>query len=560
MEKNKNSKRKIIAMTGIVIGLMVITLSVSYSFFSYRRSSESSSLIAGDIYMHYKGQNTGINIDNAVPSESYDPDSYFEFTIEGKNTYTEKDIWYEIDLVYGDEPEGRNNRIKDDLLKFTLFEKVGEDGEERKVLDGVSYQYINNKRIWVNKIDKNTTEETKITYKLYMWISNDTVIGDNGNYTTTEWNENVFASVKVNVKGDFNEKTLEPLLSTNMVERLKALAYRNEKEIIAIDVTDKSNIKKCASVEACKGKKVEYRYSGPEVNNYIYLTSNTNVKEKWRIIGIFNDDEVGEYIKVVRDEVLPETYLPATFKASDGNTYKIQSTIIKDYVYWNNFTGTESDKNNWSTAGLQYWLNAEEKDTEGNNNYLSYLSGNVRDQLVKVKHYLGTMTYTEDNPKTSYQRERDVESCAGEKGTSSNTSAEAIASSIGCQVWAGNDATWTGKVSLMYPSDYGLSAIDTNWDKKYYDETSESFYQADIKATTWMYSTINDAKSKQSWMISPSSISASIVAGLSASGFVYSNDVYYSSYGIRPVLNISSQATYIKGNGTKENPYVIIAD
>ena len=144
--------------------------------------------------------------------------------------------------------------------KEEILEKVGNDGVETKVLDGVSYQEINNKKIWVNKIDKNTTEETKITYKLYMWISDNTVIGDNGDYTTTEWNEDVYASVKVNVKGDFNEKTKEPPVGT-MITKILSKADTNEKEIIALDVTDKNNVTKCDSVEACGGKKVEYRYS-----------------------------------------------------------------------------------------------------------------------------------------------------------------------------------------------------------------------------------------------------------------------------------------------------------
>ena len=37
-----------------------------------------------------------------------------------------------------------------------------------------------------------------------MWISNDTIIGNvNQDYTMEEWND-VYASIKVNVSGDFN--------------------------------------------------------------------------------------------------------------------------------------------------------------------------------------------------------------------------------------------------------------------------------------------------------------------------------------------------------------------
>ncbi len=509
--------------------------------------------------MHYKGQNTGINIDNAVPSETYDEDEYFEFTIEGKNTYTEKDIWYEIDLVYGDEPEGRNTRIRDVLLKFTLFEKVGDDGVETKVLDGVSYDEINNKRIWVNKINKNTTEETKITYKLYMWISNDTVIGDNGNYTSTEWNENVYASVKVNVKGDFNEKTKEPPAGT-MITKILSKADTNEKEIIALDVTDKNNVTKCDSVETCRGKKVEYRYSGPEVNNYIYLKDNNNSNELWRIIGIFEDDEVGEYIKIVRDDLLPTEKMPEYYTAN-GQKYKIKTLEYKlnAVSYLNRFEpSSSSEKNNWPDAGLQYWLNTEDDDTEGNKNYLSYLSGDVRDQLVSVKHYLGTVhTFSTpyDTPKQAYAHERDVESCDG-KGSSSDPKEE----SSGCHVWAGNDATWSGKVSLMYPSDYGFSASESNWTTSLYADSGTGFEDVEVNGTSWMFSIMTTAKNTSSWLLSSSSYDSNYVTYWYTAGSVANASVYSDYGGVRPVLNLSTSTSYVKGDGTVERPYEIFSE
>ena len=546
MEENKNNKKsKMIVIVAVTIAIIAVTLGTAYAFFSYRRSSESSSLIAGDIYMHYKGQNTGINIDNAVPSETYDEDEYFEFTIEGKNTYPEKDIWYEIDLVYGDEPEGRNTRIRDSLLKFTLFEKVGNDGVETKVLDGVSYDEINDKKIWVNKISKNTTTETKITYKLYMWISNDTVIGDNGDYTTTEWNEDVYASVKVNVKGDFNEKSLEPQTGS-LITTILGKAYGSG-EIIALDVTDNNNVTKCDSVEACRGKKIEYRYSGPEVKNYIYLKDNNNSNELWRIIGIFKDDEVGEYIKVVRDEMLPESYLPKTFKGTDEISYTIKGGT--NFTYWNK----EGVSNNWSTAGLQYWLNAEEADTEGNNNYLSYLSSNVRDQLVSVKHYLGAYEYPGDNTLQSYTHERDVENCAGGKGPSTNTSDTIIKNNDGCHVWANNDATWTGKVSLMYPSDYGFTVSNDKW------STSLNNLSSNVAETSWIFNTMIDAK--RTWLISPSTNNSYDVSTLLTGKIDGSAGVHGSNGVVRPVLNLSSQTSIVgDGDGTSSSPYEIIAD
>ncbi len=197
--------KKIIIITSIILGVLVLTISLTYALFTISKTSKNSSLVVGDIYMHYANGSKAINLANVMPSETYDATSFFEFTIDGKNTTTNKDIWYEIILKHGDEVSGKT-RIKDNLLKFTLTET--KDGTTTTVFDGRSYNDLTSKRIWVNTINKNTTSEVSITYRLYMWISNTTVIGNvDQDYTMEEW-KNIFASIKVDVAGDFNEKTL----------------------------------------------------------------------------------------------------------------------------------------------------------------------------------------------------------------------------------------------------------------------------------------------------------------------------------------------------------------
>ena len=130
---------------------------------------------------------------------------YFEFTVDGKNTTTNKDIWYEVVLSKGDNIDGKT-RIKDNLLRFRLTET--KDNKETIVVNNKSYSDLTSKRIWVDTINKNTINEVVHTYRLYMWISNDTVIGNvDQDYTMEEW-KSIFASIKVNVSGDFNEKAL----------------------------------------------------------------------------------------------------------------------------------------------------------------------------------------------------------------------------------------------------------------------------------------------------------------------------------------------------------------
>ena len=62
----------------------------------------------------------------------------------------------------------------------------------------------------VDKIDANTTDPISHAYKLYMWIGSGVRIGEvNADYTPAVWNDDIFASIKVSVNGDFGEKTLD---------------------------------------------------------------------------------------------------------------------------------------------------------------------------------------------------------------------------------------------------------------------------------------------------------------------------------------------------------------
>ena len=203
--EQKNSKRKLIIIVSI-ISILILTLGGSFALWNYFKIGANQQLIAGDIYMKYTGVNN-LSIKNAMPSSVYDENNYFEFNIVGKNTHKD-DIVYEIVLDHGDDStdENRTMRIKDKLLKFRLVE-VKDDLEEELIQEG-SYDELVKRRIWVDRVKAGTKEIATHTYRLYMWVSIDTKIGNvEQDYTIEEW-EKVFASVKVTVNGDFNEKEL----------------------------------------------------------------------------------------------------------------------------------------------------------------------------------------------------------------------------------------------------------------------------------------------------------------------------------------------------------------
>ena len=119
-------EKKIIIITSIIIGVLTLTLGVTFAIFNFSKVSVNSKLVLGDIYMHYNEPNQGINLENIMPSSTYNSASYFEFIITGKNTHTKNGILYNIQLVKGDIPADKTevNRIQDKFLKFKLVEVV----------------------------------------------------------------------------------------------------------------------------------------------------------------------------------------------------------------------------------------------------------------------------------------------------------------------------------------------------------------------------------------------------------------------------------------------------
>ena len=117
--------------------------------------------------------------------------------------------------------------------------------------------------------------------------------------------------------------------------------------------------------------------------------------------------------------------------------------------------------------------------------------------------------------------------------------------------------TWTGKVGLMYPSDYGYAtsggsttdrATCLNTVLYKWDGSSVS----DCKNNDWLF---NDSTQ---WTLSPYADSslANRVFYVSISGRVTSYFEYYG-YVVRPVVYLSSNVGVQSGNGSRGNPFIL---
>ena len=216
----KKEKRNILIIS--LLTILIVIIGVAYAAFSYQGIGlENSELVTGDIYMYYNETSKTININNLMPSEEYPETDYFEFQVSGKNTYNKKNIYYEIVLDNGEYEGSDLNRtipIDSQLLKFKLVEVNGD--LETEIFSDRTYSDITNKRIWVDTIGSDDGNYSK-TYRLYVRIAEylnicggevtdgcDYYINPSEEYANLDWNK-LYASIKVNVKGDLEEKSIE---------------------------------------------------------------------------------------------------------------------------------------------------------------------------------------------------------------------------------------------------------------------------------------------------------------------------------------------------------------
>ena len=244
---------------------------------------------------------------------------YFEFTIDGKNTTTNKDIWYEIILKHGDEVSGKT-RIKDNLLRFTLTET--KNGTTTTVFNSKSYSDLTNKRIWVNTINKNTTSEVNITYRLYMWISNNTIIGNvNQDYTMEEW-KSIFASIKVGVSGDFNEKfieTDESCFTAGTINDRNEVAIIDYDETCGTDVVIPSKIKGYPVTVIGNNETNIIKQLSNKVNNYKFNDLN-NYNKKYYVNPTAVPYLIGSFQnKNLTSVVIPDSVTTIEYAAFSNN-------------------------------------------------------------------------------------------------------------------------------------------------------------------------------------------------------------------------------------------------
>lgn len=192
-------EKKIIIILSIVIIILIVLILTGITVFSmirphyYLKDEESDSKFVPNVStINFNYKKNELILENMIANNITKPYKYLEFTLEGKNL-TSQDIECQIKLTYGS--AFKNIRIKDNLLKFKLVEL--NNNYEKVIFSDITYQNINDISFLSKTINQN--EEINKTYRLYIYVTKNIKIGNtnNSDYTSSEWENDVYATVKI---------------------------------------------------------------------------------------------------------------------------------------------------------------------------------------------------------------------------------------------------------------------------------------------------------------------------------------------------------------------------
>ena len=376
-------------------------------------------------------------------------------------------------------------------------------------------------------------EQTKQIYTVYVWLDNSEELGNISNESL---------SISVDCTASLQkEPTAADTIISLYTSAAKVTATNNSITYNTAPSVSLMNDRLGGTTTSLDGGNI--RYYGASPNNYIYFNCSdysnqtSSTCETWRIIGVFDGK-----LKLIR--------------GSQIGTYSWDNKNIS--------TGAEDDrgKNDWTTARLMKLLNPDDYYINDNNdkdsagNYLGYslyynsASGmcftdegvnysacdftstgikndETRNMIAETTYNLGGWNDTGVYPNEIYEYER------------------------GTTVYTGRPTTWTGKIALAYPSDYGYAA-DLNQCK----QTLANYDNSTCTSNNWMKAIITDNGSNHGWLLTPDS-------SYSFSAWYSHGNVgeYFTgaARGAVPVLSLSSKLGIESGDGSSSNPYKLSA-
>ena len=523
---NEQKVRLIVVLSTITM-MMVLFIGITYSYFTALNNKGSTSIISatsGKMVINYAdGSSKLLSSEDIQPSDKILIDK--TFTLTGTNTTSGLAMPYKVGLNYVSE-------FSDGQIHYYI-KRTNANTNVSSTLVGTANQTIPG-----NITETGYTTGTLKKGNRYLELATGNFKANNSNQTITFNLKLQFPDTGVSQDSE-KGKTLTGEIVVNYKESATdTLMALYDKE------TKTSNIS-TSGLFIDDTKDVNLRYTGATPSNYVYFG---NDNELWRIVGIFNvtdsEGNTTRKLKLVRDSAIGSYSWDAKLNPqtndyrgiNDWTNADLMKELNGDYL---DTTLTEN-KTNWYNS---YWDSSTQKPVLRQTETFSYttvikqkyqnmISNNVWN--IGGNSYTGFAPYTL-NLLTQYNRERD-------KITYQNS----------------RPTTWTGKVGLIYASDYGYASTYAECHNNLrvgvtYDKATNKWDYSNglCKTDNWL------AKNSWYWTLSPYSDTSSGVFHVRGDGAVGDNSTFGSS-SVFPAVFLKSDIKITSGTGEKGSPYKLI--
>ena len=499
---NKFDKYKIPIFISLNILVLISLFGMAYAYFKATvNNAESASTISvesGELIINYQGNTANIVASGIVPGWSETK----KFTLSGKNTtktnefHTDNNLYYKIILAID------NNTFSEGALTYSLA-KDSTSSTNGKMADEASgtINQSGNQIIGYGYFSETSTFVDHI-YNL-------TISFPSTEYDQSADNGKSFAAHVTIGEG---KQTISEYISK-------------------LDLTKNG-------LEVDKTKDENLRYVGANPKNYVEFA---NTGELWRIVGVFNvKDSTGKIerkIKLVRDESLGSYSWDATGNDNYGfNNWKeadLMKELNGDYLN----TAPTANKTNWFNS---YWTsNGPVFQQTGEFDYTKVIKSNYQNMISESVWNIGGNSYS--NPNTPPYGLPLLDQYNKERGTITYQNSR--------------PTEWTGKVGLIYASDYGYASTNSECRENLragvtYDKANGKwdYTNGKCKINNWL------AKPNWYWTLSPYSGYSYRVFIVFGDGAVNDYSASISS-GVWPAVFLKSDVLIASGTGEEGSPY-----
>ena len=525
--------KKNIMFVGVSICLLILLgIGLSYSMWNMRVSQDTDNIISTtDCFdVTLANQSNAIKLDNAYPITDTKGKTLTPFTFSIKNV-CDMAVAYTVSLE-----SLKGTTLASDYLKVMV------NNNEPQLLNGlITTDVVNTTSIDSRVLDTGTLFKNNAKeYSIRLWIDYNTTLDDLNNETKVLKSKIIIKGVPSNEKGPAN----------NYIANLAT------KDTVNLATDDPDN---------------NIRYIGKDPNNYVYFNCSdysnptADTCELWRIIGVFNnvtksDGTKENLVKIIRNDSL-------------GN-------YDWDYKKYGVGTSTDDDgSNDWSDSQLMMMLNPTSYLKSGYTNSNDIISSGSQQLYSKMgSYYNGTkgcspaaiasgasfscteVDFTSTGLKNDITRNAIEEVVWNLGGTDANrtlTASMFYTAERGTTVYSGRPTTWTGKMGLMYISDYGY-ATSGGTTKDRAACLAKELYNWNYMHSPDFIDCLNDYlfANNVEWTLAPYSSNAHSVFHVNMEGHSGSVGARLTS-AVRPALFLKSNIQVDKGTGAKSDPYCL---